>query len=430
MRVDLLLRRPRPVVGRAVWTFADQGVSSLATAALSFVVARESTTSEYGAFALAFTVYLFSLGVAQAFAGQVFTIRYVRAGASSVDDTARTAGVAITAACACAVALLLLTPFIAQHQRATFLVLAALLPGLLLQDSWRTIFIGRGTPQKAFFNDLAWTSLQVAVIAFLVWRGNTSGPLPFILAWGLAAYSADVLASTQARTLPAFRGQKRAIVANWDLSSTLLLQWIAVTGVAQATIVLLAVIGSPETVGALRGAQTLLGPLSIVGLAASAFSTPELARRDFGARGWAVVAFAISSFIIAINLCWGLILLLMPDTVGVALLGPTWRNTEQVLPAMIVFSAAIAGGTGPSCVFRALDRTRNILISSLAFGPLFLTFSIGGLLTAGARGASVGMALAALLVLPLYWVLLIRSASAGRATRRETPTTAMHQARD
>ena len=415
MRLHSPLHHTRRIIGRAVWTFADQGVSSLATAVLSFVVARESTTNQYGVFALAFTIYSFCLGISQAFAGQVFTIRYARGGASSRDATGRTAGAAITAAFGCSTILLLIAAFMPHDLVATFLALAALLPGLLLQDSWRTIFISSGAPQKAFFNDLTWTSLQVAAIVFLLWNGRANGPLPFILAWGLAAYSSDVVASLQARTVPTFRGLKRAIATNWDLSSTLMLQWITVTGVAQATIILLAFVGSPETVGALRGAQTLLGPLSIVGLAASAFSTPELARREFGPRGWVAAAFAISSFIIAVNLCWGAVLLLLPDAVGMALLGATWPNTEQVLPAMILFSAAIAGGTGPSCVFRALDRTKNILISSLAFGPLFLAFSIGGLLTAGARGASIGMALAALLVLPLYWVLLFRSARAGRA---------------
>jgi O-antigen/teichoic acid export membrane protein len=427
MRLHSSLRRTRRVIGRAVWTFADQGISSLATAVLSFVVARESTTNQYGVFALAFTIYSFCLGIGQAFAGQVFTIRYARDGAPSRDATGRTAGAAITAALACSAMLLLLAAFMTHELATTFLAFAALLPGLLLQDTWRTIFISRGSPQKAFFNDLTWTSLQVAAIVFLLWNGRVNGALPFILAWGLAAYSSDVVASVQSRTVPAFRGLKRAIVANWDLSSTLLLQWITVTGVAQATIILLAVVGSPETVGALRGAQTLLGPLSIVGLAASAFSTPELARRDLGPRGWLASAFAISSFIIAVNLCWGAVLLLLPDTAGVALLGATWPNTEQVLPAMILFSAAIAGGTGPSCVFRALDRTKNILISSLAFGPLFLALSIGGLLIAGARGASVGMAVAALLVLPLYWVLLFRSASAGRALAPYR-TTGIHHA--
>lgn len=64
------------VVGRAGWSFTDQALSSLANAALSILMAKATGVAGYGAFAVAFTVYTFLIGVSRALVNQPYLMRF------------------------------------------------------------------------------------------------------------------------------------------------------------------------------------------------------------------------------------------------------------------------------------------------------------------------------------------------------------------
>ena len=91
-------------------------------------------------------------------------------------------------------------------------------------------------------------------------------------------------------------------------------------------------------IGALRAAMTLLGPVNIVGFAASNFAVPELVKRRLSRRGMVRAAIALSLVLVAVDAAWGGVLLLLPDPVGEALLGDTWHEARGVLLAMVVFT--------------------------------------------------------------------------------------------
>ena len=398
----------RAVGGRAVWITVDQAVSSLTNAGVTIFAARAVSATDYGAFALVFSVYTLVQAVSQGLAGQVVIIRY-----SARDAAERRTAAAHATACAVALGatasavLLVAALCTAPPISAGLAVGAAIFPMILLQDMWRTVLICDMRPRAAFVNDAVWAAMQFGVIA-LITLTHTATLATFLLAWGAAGAVAAVLGVRQTGVRPRFAGLPTWLRRHRDLSVSSTVNAVAVLGAAQLTFVLLASFGSVETLGALRGAQTLLGPLNIIGFAIAAFAVPEIVRRRLETRQYVLVALAISGVLVFVDLVWGAILLSMPDAVGVELLGDTWTRAALALPAMIFFTAAIGATTGASSVMRAIERTDLNLKASLVLAPLVMVLPVVGVLVAATAGAALGFLAAALVALPFSWWLLQR----------------------
>ena len=393
------------MVARAVWTTADQAVSSLANAALTVVLATTVSAAEFGTFALAFSIYSFLVGVSQALGAQIVVIRF-----SGKPEAERNPAVGLAAGTSLlvgAAGLLLLgaTSLFDLPSPQILIVIGVLLPPLLLQDTWRTILIAGGRPEQAFLNDLLWTALQLVVVPVLLVSGVVTAT-PYVAVWGVSALAAALLGVRQVRRRPTMSGIPAWLREHQETSKYLLAQWVAVLGATQVAFVALAAIGTVEAVGALRAALTLLGPLNIIGMAATSFAVPEMVRRRLDRRQLQLAALALSVGLVLVDALWGGLLLLLPQDAGVALLGETWAGARDALPGMVVFTCAIGATVGAAAVFRAVDQTRYIFYCSAVLGPLMLGLSVAGQLLAGSQGAAWGFALAAVLVIPMNWVLL------------------------
>jgi O-antigen/teichoic acid export membrane protein len=405
----------RALSKRATWIMADQAVSSLSNAGLSIVIARTVSPGEYGAFAVAFSIYTFLVAISQASAGQVVMIRY-SASDEEVRDRANAgaAGTSVVLGLVSAAVLGMVALPMQLPLRSVLLAMGVLLPGLMLQDTWRTIFVSRGTPSQAFTNDVLWIVLQIVMIGLLLVLG-VDRVVWYLLAWGAAALGAAVYGIRQAGVRPRLRLTKPFLLNHRDVSVPSVANALAILGANQVAILVIAAVASVEAVGALRGAQTLLGPLNIVGFALSAFAVPEIIRHDLSRRGLVTVALALSGVLVAVDLAWGAVLLLLPDNIGFQLLGETWPAARAALPGMVVFTAAIGATVGASAVMRALARPNYAFWVSAMLGPLVLALSVSGAWLYEAPGAAWGFATAALLVIPLAWRLLALAVRRGRA---------------
>ncbi|MYR61066.1 hypothetical protein GTY54_34200, partial [Streptomyces sp. SID625] len=65
-----------------------------------------------------------------------------------------------------------------------FACLGVMLPGLLLQDSWRFAFFAAGAGRKAFVNDVV---SGVVLVPAMVVAARVGSVPAFVLAWGAAA---------------------------------------------------------------------------------------------------------------------------------------------------------------------------------------------------------------------------------------------------
>ena len=393
------------IVGRAGWSLIDQALSSLSNAALSLLVARASGVEGYGAFAVAFTVFTFVQGLNRGLVNNPYIMRF--AGISDDDATRearRGTGLALLFGAGSAAVVVVIALVVGQGTAPSLATMAVLLPGLLVQDVWRSIFIARQRPRSAAANDALWTVLQFGVLAVLIVMGIRS-PAALIGAWGFTGWIAAMVAVRWGGAWPSVRDAAGFARSTHDVSRYLVAEWLTVLGAAQLALLAISVIGSPADVGSLRAAQTLLGPLTVLVVATFGFVVPELARRPSltdGQRRW--VAVGVSAALGLLTLACGAALLLMPEDVGRLLLGEVWPGARASLPAMTLWMVGAALAAGPIAVIRSCGQARASFRVNVLIGLMLLVCVPAGFLVGGAPGASAGFAVANVIPVPLFWV--------------------------
>jgi O-antigen/teichoic acid export membrane protein len=405
----------RVLARRAGWVAVDQAISSLSNAGLSLLVARAVGVHSYGGFAVAFTIYASLLGISEAAGGSPFAIR----SASETGDALRRsmAGAAawpvVFGTAAGLVTIVVGLSLSGDPGTGKALVAVGIfLPVMFLQDCWRLVLITTGRARSAAANDLAWGLIQFALIGVLIATGNRSA-WTYVVVWGIAAAVGAVYGMIQTKTVPALR-----LVTGWlrqhrDISLYFGAEWMTVLGASQLSLLITALVSGVDTVGSLRGALTLLGPLNLVAFSTSAFAIPELARRRLSSRANYAVAGGTAALLVLIVLVWGTVLLVMPDSTGVSLLGATWHSTRHILPAMIAWSAANMVGFGPYVVLRSRGRARATFTVNACQAPLLIIGAVVGVMVDGALGAATGLAIGAWIVTPLWLVQLRRAFADG-----------------
>ena len=423
MQLGRLLRLP-PTARRAAWNLLDQIISAGTNAALSFIVANSVDETSFGGFAVAFTVFSLAIGLSRAFSTSPLAIRFsgaadgdYRAAAGAAVGTAVTMGLLGSV-----IALVggLVTGGVAGQ---ALIALAVVLPGLLAQDAWRYVFIAAGRPSAAVLNDGLWAVVQIAAVVALVELGaSTIGLL--ILAWGVSAAAAALLGVRQGGSWPHVRRARGWIREHRDLTGYVAAEFATLQFLNQGALLVIASIGSLATIGALRGAQVLLGPVTILSVAAFGFAVPELSRRRawLTPRQWLMWAGGMSIGVASLGLVWGLIFFFSPDVVGSTLLGSTWPGTKEVLLPGIVQSFAAALGVGFAASLYAMDRAPLTMVVHIPQVAIYFVLGVGGVVLYGAQGAAWGFAIAFTVVLPMWVVLVTREAR--KTSARQTAAAA------
>jgi glycosyltransferase involved in cell wall biosynthesis/O-antigen/teichoic acid export membrane protein len=394
----------RQLLTRATWNLTDQAVSSASNFALSILIARSVDRYQFGAFAVSFALFSFLIGVVRAIGRYPLIIRF---GDAPPAEFRRAVRAATGTVCAFGLLAGLLAALVGLleggHTGAALVAMGIVLPLVLLQDTWRGVLIGAGRPAAATLNDAVWTVTQFAAVGWLLAIGINSTPV-LIITWGTAGGLAALFGIFQTRAVPRLWDSRRWVVDHWDQAGFFLAEWVLVLGAMQVSLLLIAVLGDVEDVGAIRGALVLLGPLNLVASSAFEFVVPELVRRPrLSARERLRTSNLLSGVLAFITLGWGGALLAIPPGIGRQLMGDTWQTTRLVLPAAVLWTCGILISTGPAAVLRALGRARvSFRINALA-SPMLMAFSLIGVRLDGAEGAAAGFALAHWLVLPLWW---------------------------
>lgn len=408
----------RQLVGRASWNLADQIMSSGTNLVLTLLIARELTSDGFGAFAVAFTIYSFFIGASRSLIAQPLVVRYTSVGDEAFRQASRAAAGAATVLGSVAGLITAVSGLVIGGALGASLgTIGVLLPGLLLQDMWRAVFVAEGRPAAAFVNDSIWGIIQFAAVGVFLLTGEDNAPA-MIIGWGGAALVAAVVGGYQFQGHPRPRASYTWLKAQKDLLGYYAAGFFSVMGANQITMLLIAGIGDPADVGALRAAQTVLGPLNLVGYSLSAFALPEISRRQLGGRVAIKVAAGLSGIMILADLLWGGVLIFLPDRIGVALLGDSWSTAQEVLPATLLGIVAIGSGLGATMLMIARGFAKEIFWINSLLAPGFLIFGLTGLQLWGAQGAALGLSLAQCVVAPVAWWRVIV------LMRREDPASA------
>ncbi|GAA5651212.1 hypothetical protein [Geodermatophilus obscurus] len=383
-------------------------MSSLSSFALGVLVAREVSAAEFGAFALSFTVYGYLVIVTRVLVSQPLTVRFSDAAPSAARQAARqSTGAAIVVGLPPAAALALTGVLLGGTVGPTLVLTAVLLPGLLLQDAWRMVFFAAGRPRAAAAIDSAWAVVQVCLMLMLSTTDQGSA-VAYLGVWGLSGWLAALLGALLAGLVPAPRATWQWLKAHWDLSRYFVTEYVLINGSTQLMLVLVAATGGLAVAGALRGAQVLTGPVGILVTSGMAFAIPELARRPWTVgRRLIRAGVGISGTVVVLATVWGALLLVLPEEVGRQLMGDTWTGVDAILVPTVLGLVMSASGLGPTCGILAAQRPKVLFWLQIIAAPAYLIGGLVGVLTGGAFGAAVGIALAHTLGAGFAWIRLV-----------------------
>ena len=396
------------MAGRLGWGLADQAVSSVTNFAVGIFVARSLDLTSFGVFGLAWVTYAVVLGLARGLSTDPLVVRYAAGGPGAAWRAA--AGPATGTACAVGVAAGTVSVAVGLaaggELGGAFVALGVVLPAVLLQDAWRFAFFAAGAGRRAFANDVVWgLALVPALGVALATRPSVA---TFLLAWGAAGSVAAAFGAVQAGVRPRPGSARYWIREHRDLGARYLVENGAQTCSAQLRTYGLGAVSGLAAVGAVRGAEQLLGPFLALLFGLANVTVAEAARvlKDTPERlrGFCVALGAAQA---VAALAWGTAFLaLVPDHVGRALLGPVWEPAAAlVLPATL--TAASAGlCTGAAAGLRALAASRRSLRAQLFGSGGHLGCGLVGAAYGGATGSAWGVAIAMFAASFMWWFQL------------------------
>ncbi|MCP9206808.1 hypothetical protein NMK44_32030 [Streptomyces sp. NEAU-Y11] len=401
----------RAFAGRLSWGLADQAASSISNFAVGIYVARSLGVTAFGVFSLAWVTYGVVLNVSRGLATDPLVVRF-----SGVPDTAwrgavaRSSGTALGVGAAIGAGCLVAGLALGGQVGPAFACLGVMLPGLLLQDAWRYAFFAAGTGKKAFVNDLVW---GVALVPAMVVAARVGSVAAFVLAWGASATVAAGYGYVQSGILPRTAQARVWLREQRDLGYRYLVENVSLSGASQLRAYGLGAIAGVGAVGAVRGAELLLGPFLAVLMGLSLVTVAEAARvlRQAPDR-LGRFCFLLGGGQAVAALLWGGALLLMPDRLGELVLGDVWTSAAQLIVPVTLGVAGAGLGTGAAAGLRALAAARRSLRCQLFASACYVAGGLGGAALAGTVGSAWGVATATLTGSAVWW-LQLRSALRG-----------------
>lgn len=376
---------------RIRWGLADQGLSSLTNFVLGIVVAREVGLTDFGAFGLAFTGYLIVTGISRAVNGQPILIRYSgvapevwRRAAAAVTGTAFAIGLA-SSVVALAIALAG-----EGALRSAFLALALVLPGLIVQDAWRFAFFADSRGRDAFINDLVWAIVQLSAFVLAIAAGQGT-VFWAVIAWGGAATLAALIGIAQARVQPRPMLARSWVNEHRDLLPAYVGETASYILAGQLVLYAVGLVAGLAVVGTVRAAQLLLGPLNVVVQGLYLVAVPEAVRVLRGsARRFVEICVAAGLAVAGASLAWTLFLVLLPESIGNALLGDVWIPAHSILLVMGLAYTVVNLAAGASIGLRALAAAPRTFRAALVTSVAGFTGAVAGAAVAGAEGVAWG----------------------------------------
>lgn len=413
---------PRPVstpARRATWSVLDQGLSSLSNFGISLIAAHELSGRQFGSFTLAFYAYLLAIGFSFALGGEPFQIRHSHVPVTAALLRARQAasGVALAVSFVAAAILVSVGFAVPAETRGPLIVIGFAMPGLLLQDAARQFYFADRQSSWAAFNDAIWVLSSALGAAVLFATDSLHSATALSLVWALGAWVGAIFALVHLRLAPRIDHVAQWLRGCKSMAISFSADFATMTGAGQMVVFLLPAIVSLESVGHLRGAQLLFGPLAVVLAGSRIFGIPEGARllrdhpatfRRFEFIYGAVLTLAAAAYSLAV-------ILSIPNSFGRYLLGSNWPGAAGLLVFTAVGMIGIAMAVAPFQGLRILSAGRRILKARAWDAPATLVLSVGGAFLYGVRGAVLGMGLANIVASVAWWYQFLKAQREHRA---------------
>jgi len=391
---------------RRVLVLADQAASSLSNVVVAVLVARSfpDETEPFAAFSLAVMVYQFTVGSVR---GLIFEPELTLHGDRDAVDAHAVMtsyiGATILAGVVVGAAIWGAGVVVGGMAGSALVALALVLPIVLVQDAWRYVFIV-GRPSAALLIDLVW--LASSCVAILLAPDGMSVSW-YVLAWGAGGIAGAILATAVGRLRLAVSRPWAYIVENRELGFRFLGEFAASQAAFYLSLLSCGWILGLTAYGAVRGAFLFIGPLQMLAAAVIMSALPEARlMRDQPDRVLRLVRGAIL-LLGSATVAWTVVGLLLPSSVGEAIIGATWPDAHEVL---LPLGITMLGMSIVACLLvgvRALDGTKG-LRARMQTIPFQLACPVAGAFVGDLIGFVVGMAVGYAISAAIWWSTLER----------------------
>lgn len=406
---------------RTILGLADQGIYTLSNLLLIVVAAHFGSPSNFGAFGIAYSSFIFASGLVEAVCTEALLIR-----ASRSEELLRPAGsAALGAALALALVLglvMIVIGFLSTNPLSTALLITGLLlPGLITQDSLRRYFSATARPAAALMNDTLWLGIQmIALLAFM--RTDHRDVRYLILAWAGAGNLAALVGLLQAHVVARITNARVWWRENRMIARNYVLEFLTLAGAAQALVYVVAATSGLEATAGFRVGLTIFGPLNIAVTAARVVGLPELIRLRVWRYDTYRAAILVVSFICGgLAAVSGITALALPQKFGALAFGASWALAVPLILPLSVQRISLGLSIGPILGMRCSGVASMSMRIRVTSAVVELAIGTAASLQFGVAGAAYGIALANILGLLLIWRQYV-------ASERIAPTpTSNHQ---
>jgi O-antigen/teichoic acid export membrane protein len=397
--------------GRALWSLVDQVLSSGTNIALGLVIARLVSAREFGAYSLAFVAYTVILGLCSAGISDPVVVRHSSFGAGRRSTTWGAAtGAAIVFGLLTGLPVALAGFVVGGPLGRCLLAVGLLLPGLLAQDVIRYVFFAEGSPRGASGIDAVWAATQLTAYVGVAAGMAAPGPEHLLAAWGLSAWVAALVGLVRLRVRPTLGAGRQWWMEHRDLGRPFAGDFAMRTGASQLAMAGAGAVAGLQALGALRAGLLLMGPVNLAASGLRIFALPEGSRiRDRSPGKLLPASVVLATVIVAGGALWSVVLLAIPDSVGIELLGDTWSGARELLPFVAVLTLGGVSAAPALYGLRILGAGRRLLRARGIDAVLTTVAAVGGAAAYGARGAALGWAAANVVVSVVWWVQFRRA---------------------
>lgn len=377
-------KRKQSAGGRLAVMTVDQVISGASNVLIAILAARLLSAADFGLFGIVFLVYVILIGVTRALVSDPLLVHPVesrsRAGEAIGTGILLTLPLAIGLAAA-GLGIRMWDPSLGD----ALIVLAACLPFLVMQDVGRYLGFATQRATRAVILDTVWLLAMFALVGVLLTRhGRTLAS--FIAAWGGSGAVAGVL-------LFAWYDFRRVrfglawLKQTWGLAWRYLVWYTSMQGSALGMSAEVGAIAGARSLGGVQATVLLVRPFTTFQVAAATAGIGEIARAaGHKMRIWrhALGVGAVTGAAAAVNM---VVMLVLPNDIGKALLGASWHPAQPLLlPAglQIVFIGLATGPTAALLGIRAMNTVMGVNIAGMI---LVLAGAAIGAVLDGARGA-------------------------------------------
>lgn len=388
--------------GRAITLF-DQGLSSVSNVLAVLLVAHAVSRDDFGRFSIAYAVLTLALGLSRSYYGTRVSLEADRALAHRLTNELKSTLILLAVPVAVLTFVVSLAASDASSLRLLVIVSLAT-PVVLIQDIIRFGSAASGRPMTALLSDGVWVAVMAVPFIFQIPLSRDAS----LTLWLVAALAALVLAQLLDGQMPDLKAGWFRLRERHPVGESVALGTLVATFGTLWTLFVVSHTLTPAAAGSLRGAATSMGPVNVLLAFASLGLTPALARRA-RQKDWAFCS-ATSLVLAGGALVWGLILLALPHSWGLALFKDSWDGIHSVLPFTVVEYVCLCLTVGSVLGLKVRARAGDLMTQRLtAAGFAAVGGTVAAVATRHVLIVSAALAAAALIAMIVGWVLLARS---------------------